>query len=52
MTTSPVHYPVPPTLDDHPDIERVPYPEPEVGTTQNDDDQAGEPPADHDYGPA
>lgn len=29
--------------DDFPDVERVPYPEPEVGTTQNDDDQSGPP---------
>lgn len=29
--------------EDHPDIERVDYPEPEVGTTQNDDAQAGDP---------
>lgn len=29
--------------NDHPDIERVDYPEPEEGVTQNDDAQSGVP---------
>lgn len=50
MTLPEKPVPVPPDpASDHPDIERVAYPDPEVGTTQNDDAQSSPPPDGHDY---